>query len=180
MTETEVFAQLVPEFRLKTHELDRLCGVEGVPILFYCGLRICQEQAILFRRSRTQREVEQRIQSLADRGYPFLADSLASVGPQPGKLGEHVTMAAPGESFHQYGLAVDGVPTIGGKLLWNASAIEWQTYGLVARHLGLCWAGDWTSFPEYPHVQLAQTKSPLTYFKSPALVEQALREAGSL
>jgi peptidoglycan LD-endopeptidase CwlK len=169
-----------PQFKIHLTELQRLCSQSGVNIVYYCTIRSCSEQAKLFRRSRTEKEISQRAQSLADRGYPFLAESLLSVGPQPGKLGAHVTNAGPGESFHQYGMAADGAPFSGGKPIWDESAHEWHVYGESARYLGLTWAGDWTSFKEYPHVQLVATRSPLTHFKSAAAVEAALRACGSL
>ena len=169
-----------PQFRISVQELVRLCAQQGLEIRIYCTIRTCEEQAKLFRRSRTKKEIDQRAQSLTDRGYPFLSDSLLSVGAQSGKLGAHLTNAAPGESFHQYGLAADGAPFVAGKFLWDASAPEWLVYGATARYLGLTWAGDWTSFKEFPHVQMISTHSPFSHFKSPTAVESALRACGSL
>lgn len=180
MQYTSSLGSLHPQFHIACQELLRLCEQQGLEIRIYCTVRTCTEQAKLFRRSRTRREVAQRAQSLTDRGFPFLAESLLSVGPQAGKLGAHITNAAPGESFHQYGLAVDGAPFVGGKFLWDASAPEWQVYGQAAQYLGLTWAGSWTSFCEFPHVQFVAKRSPLTHFESPAEVEHALRTCSAL
>ncbi len=69
----------------------------------------------------------------------------------PGKI---VTRAKPGQSAHNYGLAVDCVPMIAGKPAWDSKHIAWQHYGNIVRAVGLEWAGDWTTFKEYPHAQV--------------------------
>jgi len=72
--------------------------------------------------------------------------------------GIKVTNADAGLSFHNYGLAVDLVfdndaAKPGYQWTWNGN------YGLLGKIIKaqfsdkLSWAGDWTSFPEYPHVQ---------------------------
>lgn len=170
---------LTPEFRIKVNEVIRLCASEGVELHPYCGLRTCTDQAKLFRQSRSAKDIEQKAQSLRDRGFSELADILNSVGPQKGELGKHVTRAGPGESWHQYGVAVDCVPLVGGKALWGSDAKEWQIYGVSCRHVGLTWAGDWTSFKEFPHSQLHQLNNPLSFFRSPQLAIAGLKEAGA-
>lgn len=75
----------------------------------------------------------------------------------PGRI---VTKAKPGTSAHEYGIAVDAYPLIGGKILWVEDAdgdrkmdIEWSEYGRIAKLHGFEWAGDWVSFRELPHIQ---------------------------
>jgi|SRR5580692_4120757 peptidoglycan L-alanyl-D-glutamate endopeptidase CwlK len=68
----------------------------------------------------------------------------------PGKI---VTNAKAGQSAHNYGLAFDGAPLIGGKIAWDDHP-HWLLYGQVAKQIGLEWAGTWVSFKEYPHIQL--------------------------
>ena len=171
---------LVPEFRIKVNELVRICSQEGVEMLVYCGLRTCEEQAKLYRQSRKRKDIDQKAQSFRDRGFDFLADTLYDVGPQPGTLGKHVTKAGPGESWHQYALAADSVPLIGGKAMWSNDDPGWDIYGAVARHLDITWAGDWPSFREMPHIQLYKTSSPLTQFREPDTIKTMLVEAKSL
>lgn len=166
--------ELDPTFRVKAHEVQRICIAEGTTIHFYCALRTCEAQAKLFRQSRTIAESNQRAQSLRDKGYPFLANVLMDVGPQAGELGRHVTHAAPGESWHQYGMAVDGVPIHLGKAIWNAEDPAWQIYGAAARHVGATWAGDWTSFREMPHIQLYPASSPIRHFNNPDKIRDML------
>ena len=175
-----VLLNLTVEFRLKVNELVRICSSEGVEIHPYCGLRTCAEQAKLFRKTRSRKDIEQKMQSLRDRGLPELAAVLELVGPQEGILGQHVTKAGPGESWHQYGRAVDCVPLVGGKAMWSDAAPEWKIYGIVANQLGLTWAGDWVSFKEFPHVQQWPSNSPIQYLGRADLVLAQLREIKSV
>jgi len=67
--------------------------------------------------------------------------------------GKIVTNAKAGESFHNYRCAVDVVPIINGKPVWDTSYQVWQTIGRLGKEAGLEWAGDWKRFKEYPHFQ---------------------------
>jgi peptidoglycan LD-endopeptidase CwlK len=68
----------------------------------------------------------------------------------PGKI---VTNARAGGSAHNFGLAFDGVPMVGGKPMWDEEHPLWQVYGDIAAAVGLEWAGTWVKFKEFPHVQ---------------------------
>lgn len=177
----DIIAPLHSDFRLKARELVRICALDGVEILPYCGVRVCSAQAKLFRQSRTLREIERRAQSLRDRGYSFLADILLNVGPQAGELGKHVTNAGPGESWHQYAMALDCVPVKYGKALWGSNELGWKVYGSAANHLGLTWAGDWTGFKELPHIQLYPASTPMKQWpRSPQIIGQILQDVHTL
>jgi peptidoglycan L-alanyl-D-glutamate endopeptidase CwlK len=67
----------------------------------------------------------------------------------PGRI---VTKAKAGQSWHNYRLAFDVVPIVGGKAVWNDAGL-WQTIGRLGKAVGLEWAGDWTRFKEFPHFQ---------------------------
>jgi len=67
--------------------------------------------------------------------------------------GKIVTNAKAGESFHNYRCAVDVVPIINGKPVWDTKYQVWQTIGRLGKEAGLEWAGDWKRFKEYPHFQ---------------------------
>lgn len=75
------------------------------------------------------------------------------------RAGSIITNAKGGESFHNYHVAMDFVPLIGGKPLWTVfdskgnMLHEWQVVANAAKDVGLEWAGNWTSFKEYDHVQ---------------------------
>lgn len=67
--------------------------------------------------------------------------------------GSVVTRARAGESFHNYRVAYDVVPVVAGKPVWDASHPVWREVGRIGKECGLEWAGDWKTFPEYPHFQ---------------------------
>lgn len=71
----------------------------------------------------------------------------------PGRI---VTNARPGESFHNFRVAFDVVPVVGGKPVWGTEGKDgelWQQVGEIGESLGLEWAGRWKSFRELPHFQ---------------------------
>lgn len=73
----------------------------------------------------------------------------------PGKI---VTKAGPGDSGHNYGLAVDlvedGDPDMAGiQWSWKNNA-DYLKLGKLAKSSGLEWGGFWKSFQDYPHVSL--------------------------
>lgn len=77
--------------------------------------------------------------------------------------GKIVTHAKGGESYHNYGLAIDfALKTKSGKIIWDMNADtngdgrkDWTQVVAIAKELGFEWGGDWTSFPDYPHPQLS-------------------------
>ena len=70
----------------------------------------------------------------------------------PGKI---VTNAKPGYSWHNWKRAADVVPLVGGKAIWNDTAL-WTKIGTIGESVGLEWAGRWKSFKETPHFQLTE------------------------
>lgn len=83
------------------------------------------------------------------------------------KDGPKVTNAKGGESWHNYRCAVDVVPLVNGKPVWNDTAM-WNRIGKIGIECGLEWAGTWKSFKEMPHFQwtngltIAQLKAGAT------------------
>lgn len=68
------------------------------------------------------------------------------------KEGKIVTRAKGGESFHNYRVAFDFVPIVGGKAQWNDSKL-FAECGAIAESVGLEWAGRWVKFSETAHCQ---------------------------
>lgn len=62
-----------------------------------------------------------------------------------------ITNAKPGESFHNYGLAID----LAFKDIepWSAQH-PWDDFGRIAKSHGFLWGGNFTSFKDRPHIQL--------------------------
>jgi peptidoglycan LD-endopeptidase CwlK len=76
--------------------------------------------------------------------------------------GTIVTHAKAGESFHNFGLAVDfALTTPEGEVLWDLnydgngnSRSDWMEVVDIAKGLGFEWGGDWKHFKDYPHLQM--------------------------
>ncbi|MDQ0195814.1 M15 family metallopeptidase [Paenibacillus wynnii] len=108
------------------------CYSSGVPILITQGLRTIAEQAALYAQGRTK----------------------------PGVI---VTNAKEGYSYHNYGLAIDFALLLpsGTAVSWDKCrdgdgdmTADWQEVVQQAKALGFEWGGDWSSFKDYPHLQM--------------------------
>jgi len=67
----------------------------------------------------------------------------------PGRV---VTNAKPGQSWHNHRCALDVVPLVNGKAIWDDNAL-WMQIGKIGESCGLEWAGNWKTFKEFPHFQ---------------------------
>ncbi len=106
------------------------CKAAGIDVILTCTWRSNQEQDALYAQGRTA----------------------------PGKI---VTNARAGQSKHNAtrggqpcSQAFDMAPVVNGKIDWGTSNPAWKQCGAIGKALGLEWAGDWTSFREFPHFQL--------------------------
>ncbi|QAS51959.1 peptidase [Halobacillus litoralis] len=78
------------------------------------------------------------------------------------KEGSIVTHAKGGESYHNYGLAIDfALKTDDGEVVWDTGRddngngrSDWMEIVDVAKELGFDWGGDWENFKDYPHLQM--------------------------
>lgn len=78
------------------------------------------------------------------------------------KPGQVVTNVKGGASFHNYGLAVDfALVKPDGDVIWDMKydgngngKADWMEVVTAAKKLGFTWGGDWTSFKDYPHLQM--------------------------
>lgn len=62
------------------------------------------------------------------------------------------SMALAGQSYHNYGLAVD--------ILYNKEVFEKHDVVKIAEKHGLVWGGTWTDFPDFNHFEV-NTKIPV-------------------
>ncbi len=78
------------------------------------------------------------------------------------RKGNIVTYAKGGESYHNYGLAIDfALENDTGKIIWNIqydgngnNQSDWYEVAAIAKELGFEWGGDWNNFKDYPHLQM--------------------------
>lgn len=76
--------------------------------------------------------------------------------------GKIVTYAQAGESYHNFGLAVDFALLNGeGQAIWDMDfdgnwngQSDWMEVVELAKGLGFEWGGDWKQFKDYPHLQM--------------------------
>jgi peptidoglycan L-alanyl-D-glutamate endopeptidase CwlK len=125
---------LRPDVRAKCQALLDAADAEGIDLLVTCTFRSYAEQAQLYAIGRTA----------------------------PGKI---VTNAKPGQSKHNHlegnapaSLAFDVVPLRMGKPVWGTLGKDgelWRRVGELGKAQGLEWAGDWQTFREFPHFQVA-------------------------
>lgn len=101
------------------------------------------------------------------RSFETQAATYAQGRSTPGPV---VTNAKPGDSYHQYGLAVDVVPTVyKGLPDWNPGGPLWAQIGAIGERAGLTWGGRWST-PDKPHFEfraapLAELKAYWEKFK---------------
>ncbi|HST45328.1 MAG TPA: M15 family metallopeptidase, partial [Luteimonas sp.] len=66
--------------------------------------------------------------------------------------GDVVTNARGGQSYHNYGLAIDVVEIrADGSANWNT---DWEAIGRIGEAMGMEWGGNWTSIVDRPHFQM--------------------------
>ena len=76
--------------------------------------------------------------------------------------GNVVTYAKGGESYHNFGLAIDfAIKLPSGDVIWDRkydgngnSVADWTEVVRMAKELGFEWGGDWQGFQDYPHLQM--------------------------
>ena len=130
---------------LRTHYID---------YLVYNTYRSPAEQARLFRQGRSYlREILPKIIQLRNTGFVWIPELIEKVGPQYGR--RRVTGAAPGEGWHEWLKALDGVPMRNGKPVWKynrKTKYIFNTIGMVVRQHDLTWGGDFKKRDAF-HIQ---------------------------
>ena len=79
-----------------------------------------------------------------------------------GTPGQVVTHSEGGESYHNFGLAVDfALQLENGNVIWDIEydgngngQSDWFEVAEIAKELGFEWGGDWRDFKDYPHLQM--------------------------
>ncbi|MBT2570575.1 M15 family metallopeptidase [Planococcus sp. ISL-110] len=95
-------------------------------------------------------------------GYrsPKEQDGLHSQGRSTS--GSIVTHAEAGESYHNYGLAIDYALRLNdGSVVWDIARddngngeSDWFEVADIGKKLGFDWGGDWQRFKDYPHLEM--------------------------
>ncbi|MBY6038164.1 M15 family metallopeptidase [Fictibacillus nanhaiensis] len=76
--------------------------------------------------------------------------------------GTVVTHVEGGESYHNYGLAIDfALQLKDGTVVWDLKRddnkngkSDWMEVVAIAKEQGFSWGGDWYGFKDYPHLEM--------------------------
>ncbi|WP_411843558.1 M15 family metallopeptidase [Salinicoccus sp. HZC-1] len=109
-----------------------------------------------------QRAAEKGILIRITDGFRSFEEQNALYDQGRSKPGNIVTYAKGGESYHNYGLAVDyALELRNGEVIWDVeydgngnSKSDWFEVAAIAKELGFTWGGDWEGFVDYPHLQM--------------------------
>lgn len=66
---------------------------------------------------------------------------------------EKVSNAKAGQSYHNWGLALDFVIQINNKISWKVDK-NWLLVASIFEKHGFEWGGRWKKFKDYPHVEM--------------------------
>ena len=148
--------KLDPEFRATADLVLERCREKGFTLKPFFTVRDPWAQARLWRQSRTSEQINGALRGLLKEEAHFLAEILQSVGPQ---TGQWATNALPGQSWHQYGLALDCFVSELGVAVWDYSHPGYAVYAEAARDLGLE-AGHFWSSKDSVHIQQSPLGAP--------------------
>lgn len=157
------------------HKLHDACQKENFDFITTSVYRSVEQQAILWRQSRTTLTIIGKIATLKRDGFGFLATILEIVGPH---TGPYVTNACCGESWHNYGMAFDAIPLLNGQKQPQNKEL-WEKFGTQVEAIGLTWGGRWKNFVDLAHCQMPLTNNPLRT-TNPEQIKRWLLEARSI
>ncbi|MEK5030805.1 M15 family metallopeptidase [Paenibacillus sp. FSL R7-0302] len=111
-----------------------------------------------------RRSYNRGVQILITQGMRTIAQQNELYAQGRTKKGDIVTNARGGDSFHNYGLAIDFALLLpdGRNVSWDMNrdgdgdkVADWQEVVQEGKKLGFEWGGDWTSFKDYAHLQMS-------------------------
>jgi hypothetical protein len=169
---------LVPELRVKVSDVLAKCLAGGVRLVPNETVRTPAQQAIYWRQSRSLTEINQAIDKLREEGATYLAGVLEGVGEQHG---DPVTQVLPGNSWHQWGEALDCFWEVDGHAEWSTTkkvngVNGYHLYAEVAKNMGLTAGLLWPNFKDAPHVQMRADNNPRSSGMTWLQIDQAMRD----
>ena len=123
-----------PSLKEYSIELIKRCYAEGIRVQLSSGYRSFEDQARIYGQGRAVYRYKGKNYGNRDMNV--------------------VSNAEPGQSIHNYGLAIDYflVSEDGNQSIWSVNA-DWKRVADIAKSMGFEWGGDWSSFRDYPHLQ---------------------------
>lgn len=157
-TESRDVELLAPELQDKVQLLRERCESRGLVLGVGTTVRGPEAQARLWCRSRTPEDVARR-HDLLVRIAPTLAGLLR---PEWAAIGPQATVHLPGQSWHQWGQALDVYVDVGGKAVWEGSVA--MAVAKLAKEVGLEHSysrKEWEPKSRHWHAQLSRLETPL-------------------
>jgi len=134
----EVIKNLHPKIKKIVTDFINDLYKQGIKYRTYSGNRTFIEQSELYGKGRTEEDL-----------------SLVGIDKKYSKPTEKiVTYAKPGSSYHNYGLAFDGVEVKDGQAIWNSN--NEQKIVDTAKVYNLYWGGNFTNLKDKPHFEYKQ------------------------
>lgn len=122
-----------PPFQSLIDSLLIRAKADGLEVAVFMGTRTIEQQDALYALGRTVKNL----------------DGFSESKP----MGNTVTKAKGGQSWHNYGVAADVVFKPSGKWSWD-SKLNWKRLGEIGKECHLEWGGDFLGLADYPHFQL--------------------------
>lgn len=92
--------------------------------------------------------------------HPFISEGLRTFARsdelwRQGRTtkGPIVTNSKGGQSYHNYGLALDFVIQVNGLPKWTVNN-DWMTVVNAFKKQGFTWGGDWKTIKDFPHLEI--------------------------
>lgn len=108
-----------------------------------------------------QRASEQNIQIVITDGFRSFEEQDEIYAQGRTREGNIVSYAQGGESYHNYGLAIDFALQTEDDVIWDLEydgngngESDWMEVVDIAKELGFTWGGDFRGFKDYPHFEM--------------------------
>lgn len=94
------------------------------------------------------------VHPVVDQTYRTFEESQSLYDQGRTKPGQIVSNAKPGQSYHNYALALDFHLQVNGRDVWDQDNPNWMTVVNIFKAHGFTWGGDFAgSFKDYPHLE---------------------------
>lgn len=136
----KILEKVYPAFKIRAEDLMKEFNrhyKDAYEIRPFSGLRTLQEQAFLWRAGRTTKLIRDEITMLESMGCDLMAEAFKKTIPNPEK--RILTKAMPGQSYHNYGVAIDFVvfDLKSRKANWDGKHATYKKMAEIAEYLGL-------------------------------------------
>lgn len=132
--------------------------------------------------SRLQPIAREFVKRAREAGFPVVISSGTRTMKEQAALyaqgrtapGQVVTKAQAGDSAHNFGLAFDfAFGNSIGRPTWPEDG-PWAKVAAIGKQLGLEWGGDWTSFKDRPHLEVADWRDTRLAWKQSGATDYAV------